>query len=144
MERGRWIWLAIDLAVLAALPLAFAAGLVYGMMLSERPAPEPPPSKTLAIPLASADLPQDRTIRASDIVLVPLTMDQMLQREADMRKVMVMPEQIIGRTLQTPLVAGDFFTTDRFYLEGEELSLDVVEGDASSSLQPPEVSDSDN
>ncbi len=146
MESSRWIWPLLAVGALLALPLAFAGGVVYGVRLSERPAPQsqPLPPSASIIPMASAELPQGRKIRASDIVLVPLTMDQMLQREADMRKVMVMPEQIIGRTLQTPLVTGDFFTTDRFYLEGEEPSQDVEEGDASSSRETLEVSGSDN
>src|SRR5690606_34033981 len=121
-------------------------GVVYGVRLSERPTlqSQPLPPSASIIPLASADLPQDRTIRSSDIVLVPMTMDQMVQRDADMRKVMIMPEQIIGRTLRTPLVTGDFFTTDRFYLEGDEPAQDIVEGDAISSRETSDVSGSDN
>ena len=84
--------------------------------------PQPPQGveDAYAVPLTAADLPKERKIKASDIVMMPMTKRELDSRGWPLEQVMMSPEQIRGRTLRAPLKAGQPFLTTILYLEGEE------------------------
>ncbi len=91
-----------------------------------------PPKKeaeTITVPLAAMDIPAGRTVRLGDIALTPMTRAQLRKISPKTGYVMMDPQQIIGRTLRTPLKRGEPFLTTNMYPEG--LGPDVV-----SMLEP--------
>jgi Flp pilus assembly protein CpaB len=101
------------LAILAGLVGAY----VIQQVLQTEPKVEPAPPAPQVIPQAAADLPEGRVLTMGDIVLVPMTQEQIAKRDVPMNTVMVDPGQIIGRRLRSDLTTGEFFTTTSLYLE---------------------------
>jgi flagella basal body P-ring formation protein FlgA len=134
MAGSQRVWVVVAIAAIIALPITFIAGVVAGVAIAKRefspPAPPAiPPPRLMQMPIASADLPADRKIHVGDIVLVNMTAAQLQDRGAPLASVMMDPEQIVGRTLKSPLKQGDFFTIEALYLEGD--------GPADDSTSPP-------
>jgi hypothetical protein len=131
----RWHWMIDALILLTLLPAFFIAGVMVGKSLPPPvpPVAAPPPLvRTINVPLAAADLPAGRKIRVSDVVLVPMTREQMSHVNVPLITVMISPEQIHGRVLKEALLTGEFFTTDKFHLEGDE----PAEPDPTSDDEP--------
>jgi hypothetical protein len=123
--HARWPWILATVFLLACLPVTFFAGVYVGTVVvrsQPRPVAPLPPSLThiIKVPRASADLPAGRKIRTSDIVILAMPHSDLVATGTDLKRVMILPEQIAGRTLKEALKADDFFTVDKFYLEGEE------------------------
>ena len=74
------------------------------------------------VPLASIDLPVDRTITMGDVMLVRMTPEEMEERGLP-RDHRTDARQVIGRTLRGPLERGQVFATTSFYPEGTGPSL---------------------
>src|SRR5689334_16826826 len=69
-----------------------------------QPAPEPPaPPKTVPVPIAAAAIPAGRQIVLGDMVLVPMTFEEMKNRKYNLEQVMLGSEQIIGRIIQNEM-----------------------------------------
>lgn len=101
--------------------LAIMAGLIgaYAIRASLVKEPVAPPKiVTVAVPLASIDLPEGRTIALGDIGLLEMTKEEMQSRKYPMSQVMLNPEQIIGRTLRATIKQGEPFLTTSLYLDG--------------------------
>ncbi len=112
--------------------LAVLVGLAgaYGVRTYLHRAPDSKASEqTVTVPLASMDLPAGRTIRLGDIALTQMTRAQLRKISPKTGYVMMDPQQIIGRTLRSPLKRGQPFLTTAMYPEG--LGPDVV-----SMLEP--------
>lgn len=101
------------LAILAGLVGAF----VIQQVLQDEPVAEKPVPQPRVIPQAAADLPAGRVLTMGDIVLVPMTPEQIRERDVPMNTVMADPSQIIGRRLREDLTQGSFFSTTSMYLE---------------------------
>jgi len=112
--------------------LAVLVGLggAYGVRsyLAAKPQPKKE-AETITVPLAAMDIPAGRTVRLGDIALTPMTRAQLRKISPKTGYVMMDPQQIIGRTLRTPLKRGAPFLTTNMYPEG--LGPDVV-----SMLEP--------
>jgi len=102
--------------------VAILVGLVgaYGVrtMLNKEVVEEKKGPETITVPLASADLPEDRIVSMGDISLVGMTAKQMEERNIPIGLAMVSPGQIIGRRLRGPIKQGQPFLTTELYLEG--------------------------
>jgi Flp pilus assembly protein CpaB len=82
-------------------------------------APEPPaPPKSTPVPLAAHDLPAGRKITMGDMVLVPMTRNDMEARKLPLDKTMLGTQQIIGRILSEPMPQGSPFLTSNLFPEG--------------------------
>ena len=106
--------------------VAILAGLVgaYGLrsVLTQQQAPPPAPAapEVVEVPMASIDLEPGRTIGLGDISLVAMTRKEMQEQFKDsLQRVMLAPEQIMGRIAREKIQQGDPFLTDAFYLEGD-------------------------
>lgn len=75
------------------------------------------PSKLIRVPMAATDLAPDRTLTLGDIVIMAYTPEQ-LKKQKLPAEYMVNAQQIIGRTLKSPLMKGETFNTTQFYAEG--------------------------
>ncbi len=75
--------------------------------------------RTINVPQASNELPAGRKLVLSDMVLVPMTAEQMKEKGYPLNELMISTDQIIGRTLCGPLKQGDAFLTSCLYREGE-------------------------
>lgn len=78
----------------------------------------PAPPVTTSVPLASLDLPADKTLVLGDIVLQPMTDSQMQDENIDRQRAMINPQQIVGRILRAPVRRGQPFYTDSLYPAG--------------------------
>jgi pilus assembly protein CpaB len=78
----------------------------------------PPPPKTVTVPIAAASIPAGRQIVQGDMVLVPMTAEDMRNRKYNLEQVMLDPGQIIGRILQTEMKSGDPFLTVNLFAQG--------------------------
>ncbi len=86
--------------------------------LREKPQPEPVAAQgRQTVPLASTDLPPDRTLTLGDVMLVKMSREEMRKRGVPGDH-MTDPRQVIGRTLQTAVKRGQAFRTTEFYPEG--------------------------
>jgi len=114
--------------------LAIGVGLVgaWGVrsMLTqeEEPAPAPPARRPDPVPLAATNLPANRVIRLTDIALVPLSSQQMKERDFDLSQTILGTQHLIGRRLKEPLRAGRPFYTSGLFLEGEQPALEPKPG----------------
>ncbi len=82
--------------------------------------PPPQPPQTISVPVASVDLPSDRSIAVGDMVFITVKAEQFLERGWPMEEVMLASGQIIGRQLKSPIKKGDPFLTTGLYLQGEQ------------------------
>ncbi|MCE9607112.1 MAG: Flp pilus assembly protein CpaB [Planctomycetia bacterium] len=78
----------------------------------------PPPPKTIPVPIASVAIPAGRQITLGDMVLLPMTGEDMRNRKYNLEQVMLDSSQIIGRILQTEMKPGDPFLTVNMYAQG--------------------------
>ena len=78
----------------------------------------PPPPITQSVPLASLDLPANKTLVLGDMVLRSMTNSQMDDQNIDRERAMINPQQIVGRILRTPVRRGQPFYTDQLYPAG--------------------------
>ncbi|MBS0210489.1 MAG: Flp pilus assembly protein CpaB [Planctomycetes bacterium] len=101
-------------AVLFGLVGAYA--LRAALVREAPPAKEPP--RTVNVPLANNLLPEGRKVALSDIALVPMTQEMMLQRKLPLETLMISAEQIVGRTIREGLKPGEPFLTTNFYPDG--------------------------
>jgi pilus assembly protein CpaB len=84
-----------------------------------RPAPDgPPPPRTVNVPLASSAIPAGRRLTLGDMVLVPMTQEDMRGRNYPLEQLMIDTNQIVGRMVQKDLKPGDPFLTASLYAEG--------------------------
>lgn len=86
--------------------------------LTKPEADPPPPPKTVSVPIASVPIPAGRQIVMGDMVLVPMTGEEMRNRKYNLEQVMLGPDQIIGRILQVDMKPGEPFLTVNLYAEG--------------------------
>ena len=112
-------------AVLLALVGAYA---VRASLVREEPPARPAP-KSVSVPLAAYDLPAGRKITLGDMVLVPMTQEDIVRRKLPLETLMIDSQQVIGRILRSPLKTGEAFLTTNFYLEG-------VGPDVATKLKP--------
>ena len=87
-----------------------------------RPAPaEPVPVAStpprVIIPLASVELEKGRPFTIGDVMLVPMTPEQLQKRDLP-PQYMTNPQQIVGRILREGMKKGEAFATNQFYPEG--------------------------
>jgi len=101
------------LAILAGLVGAY---LIRASLIREPEIVEEPPVSV--VPLAAVDLPPGRTIALGDVALTQMKPEELAERGWPTDKVMMAPEQIIGRVLREELKQGKPFLTDILYLEG--------------------------
>lgn len=80
--------------------------------------PTPPPPRRTRVPLAANDLPSGKRIAIGDIVLVPMTDEQMRDRNFPLDYTLLNARQIIGRVLREPLSQGEPFLVNRMYPVG--------------------------
>jgi Flp pilus assembly protein CpaB len=84
-----------------------------------KPAAEgPAPPRAVNVPLASAAIPAGRRLTLGDMVLVPMTQEDMRGRNYPLEQLMIDTNQIVGRVLQKELKPGDPFLTGSLYAEG--------------------------
>lgn len=78
----------------------------------------PPPPKSIPVPIASVPIPAGRQIVLGDMVLVPMTAEDMRNRKYNLEQVMLDSTQIVGRILQTEMKPGEPFLTVNMYAQG--------------------------
>lgn len=84
-----------------------------------QPAPEPPPPpKTVSVPIAATTIPAGRQVVLGDMVLVPMTFEDMKARKYNLEQVMLGSDQIIGRIVQNEMKPGEPFLTTNMYAQG--------------------------
>ena len=84
------------------------------------PAAEPPPApRSVPVPLAGIDIPAGRQIAIADMVLVPITQEDMKSRKYNLETVMLDTNQIVGRIAQSPIKQGEPILTTNLYVAGD-------------------------
>jgi len=84
-----------------------------------KPAAEAPaPPRTVNVPLASSAIPAGRRLTLGDMVLVPMTQEDMKGRNYPLEQLMIDTNQVVGRVAQTAMKPGDPFLTGALYAEG--------------------------
>ncbi|MBL9093867.1 MAG: Flp pilus assembly protein CpaB [Planctomycetaceae bacterium] len=84
------------------------------------PAAEPPPApRSVPVPLAGIDIPAGRQIAIADMVLVPMTQEDMKSRKYNLETVMLDTNQIVGRIAQSPIKQGEPILTTNLYVAGD-------------------------
>lgn len=84
-----------------------------------KPEVEPPPApKSIPVPIASVVIPAGRQIVLGDMVMVPMTAEDMRNRKYNLEQVMLDSTQIIGRISQVEMKPGDPFLTTNLFLQG--------------------------
>ena len=78
----------------------------------------PPPPKSIPVPIASVIIPAGRQIVLGDMVMVPMTAEDMRNRKYNLEQVMLDSTQIIGRISQVEMKPGDPFLTTNLFLQG--------------------------
>lgn len=93
----------------------------YALRSVLTPAPQPVAAapRTVSVPLASNELPVGRKLVLSDMVLNPMTPEQMKEKGYPLNELMLSTDQIIGRVLAKPMKQGDAFLTSNLFREGE-------------------------
>jgi Flp pilus assembly protein CpaB len=76
-----------------------------------------PTQELLSVPMASMDLPTDRTITNGDLVVTKMTRKQ-AEEQGLTGMWMTNSQQIIGRTVRQPLVRGETFDPSKLYPQG--------------------------
>lgn len=110
---------AVIFAILVGLAGAYAVRQYLHRPTEQLAIPErPAPPQTIYVPMASANLEGGRTLTRNDVAILSVTADVFKQRGYDLESYMRDVEQIIGRTLKTPLARGDVFLTTSFYPDG--------------------------
>jgi len=69
------------------------------------------------------DLPADKLLRMGDIVLKPMTMDEMVNQNIQADRTLLDPQQLIGRRLSQPVRQLQPFLTDSLMPEGTRPAL---------------------
>lgn len=103
------------------LALLFGLGGAYLARLYLRPEPEveaAPPPQTVDVPLAAMDLPTDKLLRMGDIVIKPMTAEEMVNQNIPADRTLLQAQQIIGRRLSKPVRMLQPFLTDSLMPEG--------------------------
>jgi Flp pilus assembly protein CpaB len=101
------------LAILAGLAGAYV---VRSALHREAPRREAPRLQT--VPLATVDLPEGRRLTMGDVGLHSMTFAEIKEKNLDLNLTMTDPEQIIGRTLKSPIKQGQPFLSTSLFLEG--------------------------
>jgi Flp pilus assembly protein CpaB len=104
-------------AALFAILLALGGAYAVRQYLHQAPATVETP-KPVLIPIAGADLMAGRTVTFNDIVVLPLTPEQLKQSKYATLTYMSSTQQIIGRRLRAPLAKGEIFQPENFYPDG--------------------------
>jgi pilus assembly protein CpaB len=78
----------------------------------------PAPPRTVNVPLASSAIPAGRRLTLGDMVLVPMTQEDMKGRNYPLEQLMIDTNQIVGRMVQAEMKPGDPFLTGALYAEG--------------------------
>jgi pilus assembly protein CpaB len=86
--------------------------------LTKPPVEGPPPPRSVNVPLASAAIPAGRRLTIGDMVLVPMTQEDMRGRNYPLEQLMIDTNQIVGRVVQKDMKPGDPFLTGTLYAEG--------------------------
>lgn len=102
----------------AAILVGLVGAYLLRMYLTKEEAVAATPPARVSVPLASIDLPAGRVLKLGDMGLMPMTQEQMQSRGYDLTRLMLAPEQIIGRTLSEPIKLGNPFLTTNLYPEG--------------------------
>jgi pilus assembly protein CpaB len=77
-------------------------------------AEEPAPPQVFRIPVASVDLKPGRPLNVSDVAILRLTREQLIEQNLP-ENYMTNPRQIFNRILRGPLKQGEAFLTTQFY-----------------------------
>jgi Flp pilus assembly protein CpaB len=86
--------------------------------LTKPEADAPPPPRHVNVPLASAAIPAGRRLTLGDMVLVPMTQEDMRGRNYPLEQLMIDTNQLVGRVVQKDMKPGDPFLTGGMYAEG--------------------------
>ncbi len=78
----------------------------------------PPPPRMVPVPLAANPLPAGRKLALGDMVMVPMTQEDMKSRNYPLEQLMIDSNQIVGRILHAEMKQGDPFLTVNLYPEG--------------------------
>src|SRR5688572_30263248 len=78
----------------------------------------PPPRRT-RVPLAASDLPAGRRVAIGDVILVPMSDDQLRDRQWPLDYLMLDARAIVGRTLRFEQEQGEPFLVNRLFPVGQ-------------------------
>jgi Flp pilus assembly protein CpaB len=108
----------------------------YGFRYFAKEPAAPPPPRSTNVPLVSNNLPAGKTVAMGDIMLVPMTPQQMFEKKLS-ADTMLGTDQIVGRVLREPLDKGSPFLTTSFYPQGmgPDLSERLKPGERGVTIQ---------
>jgi len=81
--------------------------------LTKPEAEGPPPPRHVNVPLASSAIPAGRRLTLGDMVLVPMTQEDMRGRNYPLEQLMIDTNQIVGRIAQKDPYRGGCQTPDK-------------------------------